>query len=199
MLGSASLSCDRFNSATMTEHAHTMSPTEAARTMLRAAGLRVTSVRLAALAALQASPRALSVADLLELVKLPTADRVTLYRTLSSLADAGITHKVDVGDRVWRYSLTDHAHCTHEHHVHDHPHLVCDTCGAVECLSDAEVVIRPRTAKASERLERLRTGDVTLHGTCERCGESKGDRPARPRRGPGPLAGRVRNRPRRRG
>ena len=155
----------------------------ALKELLRHAKLRVTGVRLSILRALAASKVALdanAVADQLAEAG-DHADRVTVYRTLNTLVDSGIAHRIDPGDRIFRYSLTDHAHCTEGHHEHEHPHMVCDTCGAVECIEDAEVVIKPRAAASSPgastrpgkppRKFRITQQSVLLHGVCERCGE----------------------------
>ena len=104
------------------------------KAQLRAAGLRVTGIRLSIMRALGASRTALDATALDEQLAAAgeSADRVTVYRTLNTLVDSGIAHRIDPGDRIFRYSLTDHAHCTEGHHEHEHPHMVCDACGAVE-------------------------------------------------------------------
>ena len=119
--------------------------------------------------------------------KEPAVDKVTVYRTLNTLVDANLAHRIDPGDRVFRYSLTDHAHCTDDHHNHEHPHMICERCGAVECIEDAEVVIRPRAmghgdsghkdkgvhaTPAKLRRFRVTRQEITLRGTCERCDRS---------------------------
>jgi Fur family ferric uptake transcriptional regulator len=145
---------------------------------LRAANLRVTAIRLALLDLLQHARQPLAAQQIFDDLtakrkpREPKPDRVTVYRTLNSLVDAGLAHKVDPGDRVFRFSLTDHAHCTTEYHVHEHPHFVCDTCGTVECLEEEQVVVKRRTPTpkgehASKR--RVRQEGVVLHGTCETC------------------------------
>ena len=104
----------------------------------------------------------------------PRLNRVTVYRTLNTLVEKGLAHKVDPGDRVFRFSLTDHARCDGEKHVHEHPHFVCDSCGTVECLEGAEVVVKPPApqpkghAKSAAKRQ-VRQDGVVLHGTCESC------------------------------
>lgn len=190
--------------------------------MLRAAGLRVTSMRVDVLRMLANSPVALTAADVLDAFTSgkgksrgqksaagaggggakaeaePVADKVTVYRTLNTLVEANLAHKIDPGDRVFRYSLTDHAHCTDGHHDHEHPHMICERCGAVECIEDAEVVIKPRgshdhaggeakggagknagekgTPGTPSKLRRFRVTrqEITLRGTCERCDRAGG-------------------------
>lgn len=145
--------------------------------LLQHAKLRVTGVRLDLLRILASSTSALPAIDIV--AALPKADRVTVYRTLNALVEAGIAHKVDPGDRIFRFKLTDHAHCEGDHHDHEHPHLVCDACGSVQCLDDAVVTIEPRKGSAG-RWQNIRQQDVTLHGTCGKCDEKPAGKSAQP-------------------
>jgi Fur family ferric uptake transcriptional regulator len=143
-----------------------------AKELLRAARQRVTPVRVAVIEALAASPTALDAAAVVKAAR--PADRVSVYRTLNTLVEAGIAHRIDAGDRIFRYSLTDHSRCDDHHgHKHDHPHIVCDSCGSVECLTDAIVSVRHPAggegAGVGRSRFRVRAQEVTLRGTCERC------------------------------
>lgn len=157
------------------------------RDLLRRGNLRVTGVRLAVLRAMSGSKCAMDAAEIAESLERSgeDADRVTVYRTLNSLVDAGIAHRVDPGDRIFRFSLTDHGRCSGDHHEHEHPHMVCDACGAVECILDAEVSIRPREGAEASVCRRFKVTqqDIMLHGTCDRCSrreeESGSTRPRR--------------------
>lgn len=178
--------------------------------LLRAAGLRVTPVRLAVLRLLCQSSGALSadqVVEELDRVRSAKgrgrgADRVTVYRTLNSLVEAGIAHKVDPGDRVFRFALAgDHARhvpgpgepcgcgasekCGHPEPPlvvprppegeHGHPHFMCETCGKVECLEDTEVVLQPRGGGDRPAVRKsIRQQEVLLRGTCDECGPETG-------------------------
>lgn len=139
------------------------------RERLRAAGLRVTSTRLDILRVMCASDTPLNAQDLQHALPAGSADRVTVYRTLASLVKSGLAHRIDPGDRVWRFRLTEEAHA-------DHPHFVCDACGAVECLDDASVRVSLEGADR-ERAARITQSDVYLHGACDTCA---GHGPRRP-------------------
>jgi Fur family ferric uptake transcriptional regulator len=163
--------------------------------MLRAAKLRVTPIRRAILRVMEDAKNALNAQEIFDRVASSEAaavatsrprdraddadaapDRVTVYRTLNSLVDSGIAHKVDPGDRVFRFSLTDHGACTDEHHVHEHPHFVCDSCGKVECLQDTEVVIHTKSRSHTHAgkdhakpTREVKVDSVMLRGTCASC------------------------------
>jgi Fur family ferric uptake transcriptional regulator len=174
--------------------------------LLRAAGLRVTPIRLGVLRSLCEAREALSADQIIDGLSRarrtrpnrgPKPDRVTVYRTLNALVEAGIAHKVDPGDRVFRFGLAgDHAahapvasrtcdcgpseNCAHPAAApvipsHDadnagHPHFLCESCGKVECMDDTEVVLKPKDDRNPRRSSpRIRQQDVLLRGTCGAC------------------------------
>ncbi len=175
--------------ASPAHHNHApLTPTD----ILRAATLRVTGMRLALLEKLSTARQPATAQqifdDLCTLAKRDRAarpDRVTVYRTLNTLVEKGLAHKVDPGDRIFRFSLTDHARCEGEKHVHEHPHFVCDACGTVECLEGTEVVVKPASAhtEAVPARRKVKPDGVVLHGTCETCV----DEPIRPERRKPPV------------
>jgi Fur family transcriptional regulator, ferric uptake regulator len=145
-----------------------------AKELLRGVGMRVTTVRVAILEALGGAKAPVTAQELAD--QLAEADRVTIYRTLNSLVEAGLAHKVDPGDRVFRFGLTGGAK-KQDTAGHGHPHFVCDECGNVECLEDTEVIVQKKKGAAPVKKKmRLSAKDVLLHGTCEECGEDEGKR-----------------------
>ncbi|MFN0012799.1 MAG: Fur family transcriptional regulator [Phycisphaerales bacterium] len=156
--------------------AHTHQPAFDAKGLLRHAKMRVTAVRVGIIRLLAQTPQALDAQEIERRLDAEATDRVTVYRTLNSLVEAGLAHRVDPGDRVFRYSLTDHSGCSDLHHQHDHPHVVCDSCGKVECLDNATVLIRPAKGsrgEATARSFRVSQQKILLHGTCEQCDRVK--------------------------
>ncbi len=99
--------------------------------ILRAADLRVTPLRLAVLEHLIEAGQPLAHTDVQ--AALPDADRVTLYRTLTSFVEADIAHQVQGLDGTWRF-------CAHADRGDgcpgNHPHFLCTTCGTMTCLLD---------------------------------------------------------------
>lgn len=110
--------------------------TAQAEAQLRAAAVRATSARVRVLAALLGAQRALSHQDVQEQEAFADMDRVTLYRALDCLTDAGLAHKIAGDDRVFRYSAgAEHGmetggSATH----HQHGHFKCTRCAKVFCL-----------------------------------------------------------------
>jgi Fur family ferric uptake transcriptional regulator len=137
---------------------------EAHAASIRAVGLRVTQPRLAVLSVLTKAVGPLSHGDLVDALGGQGFDRVTLYRNLNDLAEAGMVVRTEVGDRVWRFELKEEAHA----HTANHPHFTCTDCGSVSCLPDKVI----RIAAGGGRLPRAirdRSVEVTLRGLCDRC------------------------------
>ncbi|MGQ0627821.1 MAG: Fur family transcriptional regulator [Phycisphaerales bacterium] len=163
------------------------------RARLRGAGLRVTGVRLGIMRVLAAARVGLDAQEVSAKLNSSTTDRVTVYRTLNALVEKGLAHRIDPGDRVFRFRLTAEAGpgsggesrgakggmaegaggpTVHGGAGGGHPHFVCDACGAVECLDDAEVVVQSKpVATARARRYKVVEQNVTLHGVCETCDE----------------------------
>jgi len=147
--------------------------------MLEASGVRATAVRRRVLAVLLLSNRAMSHLDVQ--AALPAMDRVTLYRALDCLTDAGIAHKIPGDDRVFRYSTgKEHpAPGNPANSQHAHGHFKCTRCSRVFCLDDDShdnIMTEPWQTKLENSLETtLGAGfqsheiELTIKGWCADC------------------------------
>ena len=57
-------------------------------------------------------------------------DRVTFYRTLKTLEDAGAIHKIVLQDNTIKYAISETSSCENDIHSHFH----CNKCDEVFCL-----------------------------------------------------------------
>lgn len=130
---------------------------------LRAAGLRSTAPRVAVLRELEAAKTPLSHAELVETLDHEGYDRVTLYRNLTDLTEAGLVVRADLGDHVWRFELRRE----HGRRTGSHPHFTCTDCGTVSCLPDEAV--RLASTKGAPRSVSARQVEIQLRGLCDRC------------------------------
>ncbi len=130
---------------------------------IRSVGLRSTAPRVAVLRALEAASSPLSHADLVESLGHEGYDRVTIYRNLTDLTEAGLVVRADLGDHVWRFELRRAG----PEHSGTHPHFTCTDCGTVSCLPQEAVRITP--AKGAPRAIAARAVEVHLRGRCDRC------------------------------
>ncbi|MFT3695495.1 MAG: transcriptional repressor [Kofleriaceae bacterium] len=113
---------------------------------LKQTSLRVTPTRLWVLRVLASADKPLSHADLV--AQLPwEVERTTVFRALIALTEAGLLRRVDIGDRIWRYTRE----------VAPASSFVCTECGSI-----TEIAIPPRTVHdAAVR--------IVVHGRCDKC------------------------------
>jgi Fur family transcriptional regulator, ferric uptake regulator len=136
---------------------------EALVAMIRAAGLRVTSSRVAVLSALREAALPLSHADVAGKLEHLGVDRTTVYRNLIDLAEAGVLRRSDVG-HTWRFEF---ANDDDDHVSSQHPHFVCTDCGKVACLPPGSVALKAvRGGPGALRRGNL---EIQLRGVCDLC------------------------------
>lgn len=135
-----------------------------AESILQAAGLRCTEGRVAMLEVLLRADNPLTHQEVLRAVEPVGLNRVSVYRALDAFLKAGIVHRVEVGDRVWRFAVCDCGNVG----GHCHPHFTCRSCGKVECLNSVTLspVLEPEKGYIIEEQE------VYWRGLCPEC--SKG-------------------------
>jgi len=127
---------------------------------LRAAGMRVTSTRLAILEVVR-SGRHPAADDVARAVR-ERVGHVTLqavYEALGAFTEAGLLRKIDIGTGPARYE----ARVGDNHH-----HLVCRRCGAVEDV-DCAVGHAPCLEPAARRGYVVDEAEVTFWGLCADC------------------------------
>jgi Fur family ferric uptake transcriptional regulator len=147
---------------------------EQARERVRATGARVTGARVKVLSVLMGAGEALTHTEVQRRLERGEAhellDRVTLYRVLEWLVEAGLAHRVSGPDRVWRFSAHGDGgeRGAHEGHGPQHGHFKCRRCARMFCM------------KASTRLARTVRGmlpdgfagdevELTVLGLCADC------------------------------
>jgi Fur family ferric uptake transcriptional regulator len=131
----------------------------------RKLGLRRTPVRVGVLEVLSRGGRPMSVTQIMG--KLKGVDTVTVYRTLNTFVRKKLVHRVRGEDRSWLYALSTQSDQPPQQHLH--PHFVCDSCGKVECLGDAEIpqsFVRSLGVKPEYDVS---YPEVVLHGMCPKC------------------------------
>ncbi|MBK9965116.1 MAG: transcriptional repressor [Holophagales bacterium] len=147
-----------------TKGAGPLSRLEAARLReeLRGKGLKVTAPRVAVLWALRGSKSPISHGEMADRFEEAGWDRATVYRNLLDLVKAGLARRIDVGDHTWRFETV-----AGDAGSPEHPHFLCNECGAVECLADVTLAGKGRD-KGPKALRREHV-EILLRGLCDRC------------------------------
>jgi Fur family transcriptional regulator, ferric uptake regulator len=146
-------------------------PARRAEALLRHASMRMTPARVRVLSALLDAERAFSHQEVQD--ALGDMDRVTLYRTLDFLTEAGLAHKISGDDRVFRYSAgAEHAasQASNGPH-HQHGHFKCTRCSKVFCLDSSGEAALLRSALEETLGRGFQSHDVefTIKGWCADC------------------------------
>jgi Fe2+ or Zn2+ uptake regulation protein len=97
--------------------------------VLETHALKKTPLRRSILLAFTEAKKALSQGDLIETIskELSVVDRVSIYRNLAHLKDAGVLHEVDSNNYVF---------CSHECEDHAHLLLFCQRCQRHQEIKD---------------------------------------------------------------
>lgn len=126
---------------------------------LTEAGVRITAVRLLVWHCVNEAFRdTFSLSDLEE--HLPTVDRSTLFRTLTTLAAAHLIHEIDDGSGSQKYCL---CRC-HDVEHHGHVHLTCTRCHRTFCLKEMKIPSVP--IPDGFQVEEM---EYVVKGVCRRC------------------------------
>ncbi len=129
--------------------------------LLHSAGLRNTKARKIVLQVLSRADRPLSHQEIAGHPETGSLERVTLYRTLTTLRKAGLLHRVRGIDGVWRFR---------SHHANsgkcggNHIHFMCLECNEMSCLPEQPLpwVKEPEGAEIFGK-------QLVVYGRCARC------------------------------
>ena len=129
--------------------------------LLRSNGLRRTQARKLVLDLMFQVPRPLSHQEIADEPALSQLDRVTLYRTLTTLEQAGLLHRIQGVDGVWRFR----GHAIQEGKCGgDHLHFLCLECKQMTCLPEQALpwVEAPEGAEVFGK-------QLLVYGRCAAC------------------------------
>jgi len=127
--------------------------------------LKKTTPRVAIIQALQTSKAPLSENEVKEKMG-NLYDRITFYRSVQTLMEVGIIHRIIVDNITTRYALN---FCNNKHqHIVDHVHFFCQQCNSLICLNDVKLQnYQLPNEFIAEQCE------VTIKGLCDKCSDIK--------------------------
>lgn len=132
------------------------------REILQKHNLVRTSCRQSIIAAILDAGTAVSEEEIKTKVE-GTYDRTTFYRTLKTLIENGVIHKIVVDNHLIKYALS-----ANKEHKNHHIHFYCNQCGMVECLEMSEIKT-PDLPVGYRKLE----AELIVKGFCSRCNLAK--------------------------
>ena len=125
--------------------------------------IKKTSPRVSIIQALQTSQNPLSEGEVKEKMG-ALYDRITFYRSVQTLMEAGIIHRIVADNITVKYALNS---CDKGHkHQTDHIHFFCQDCNSLICLDEVKTqrYSLPKGFTAQEC-------DVIIKGLCNKCNE----------------------------
>lgn len=134
-----------------------------AQLILKRAGLYKTRARLAVLGVLLDACGPMSRIQISAALSDPV-DKVTVYRTLTCLANANLVHRAYIENRSTFYELAQH--CTR---TQCHPHFKCRKCGRILCLFDLKM---PKVRRRYRGLV-IEHQQIRLEGLCPPCAQTE--------------------------
>lgn len=129
--------------------------------LLKDSGLRCTPAREAVFRLLCRAKQPLTHGEIAQKPAMVDLDRVTLYRTLTVLCEAGLIHRVRGNKGAWHFSV-------HPRNVDrcpgNHPHFLCIRCDKMQCLSEQSLqwVAVPEGVEVIEK-------QLVVRGLCAVC------------------------------
>jgi Fur family ferric uptake transcriptional regulator len=129
------------------------------RDILHTAGLKHTAGREALLQLLMASDSPMTQEEISRNISGAELNRVSVYRALEAFLAAGIVHRVESGDRIWKFAF-----CGCGQPGHCHAHFICRSCGLIECLNGVQIPVLP--VKSGYMVEERA---YYLKGVCAKC------------------------------
>lgn len=138
--------------------------------LIRSVGLRRTETRQVVLNLLHTAEHPLTHQEIAAHPEADGLDRVTLYRTLAALQQAGLVHRVQGLDGSWRFCFhsQDQPGCPG-----NHPHFLCLRCGGMCCLHGQSL---PQVSV--QQGVRVMGKQLVAYGHCLACADNadKGER-----------------------
>ncbi len=123
--------------------------------------MRTTPARLAVLGFLNENPNPLSADVIFDhlMSEHDHADRATIYRILEIFFQKGIIKRLELGEGKYRYELAGRR---------DHHHLVCESCGKIEDVSDCNITeLEDEIAQKKKFI--VKRHALEFFGVCQSC------------------------------
>lgn len=128
---------------------------------LRVVELKATPARLAVLKFLESSNSPVDVSAInmyLSNKKIP-ADPATVFRIINKFTDKGLTRPIQLHEGKFRYELANGT---------DHHHLICESCGSIEDMSDCNVDTLEKEIRNKKDFI-VKNHSLEFFGVCHAC------------------------------
>jgi Fur family ferric uptake transcriptional regulator len=125
-------------------------------------GFKATNQRIEILHVLHSNHKPMILKDIVKKMKVASAHEVTLYRILSTFAEAGLVRQLDLGANVPYFEISDNEH--------DHHHIVCTNCKKMSDFVGCEVdKLIKKALSQTKDFHSVNKHSFELFGLCKKC------------------------------
>jgi len=128
---------------------------------LRQADLKATPTRLAVLSLLEKTNRPVDVGSIIDYLKENSikADPATVFRIVNLFTEKGLTRQIHLNEGKFRYEPSS---------KEDHHHLICNTCGSIEDISDCSIDVLVKEINKKKKFL-VKNHSLEFFGVCKQC------------------------------
>lgn len=130
------------------------------KTVLTQKALKSTTSRLAVLQYLTENTKPLAADAIYDHLKdeHDEADKATIYRTLETFVEKQLIKRLEFGEGKYRYELMGE----------DHHHLICESCGTIEDVSDCNISDLVHEIAVKKKFT-IKRHSLEFFGLCQSC------------------------------
>ncbi len=126
---------------------------------LRSVNLKSTPARISALKLFEKTENPIDANQITQFLKNDLQiDRVTVFRILNSFVEKGLLRKLEFSEGKARYELA----------TEDHHHLICQSCGSIEDISDCNIDALEKEIKTKKKFL-VKQHTLEFYGLCADC------------------------------
>jgi len=128
---------------------------------LNAVNLRATPARIALMRLLETVDKPIDVQSMIQHLDENDVktNPATVFRIVNMLTEKGLLKPIQLNEGKYRYELSSKA---------DHHHLVCETCGNIEDISDCNIDVLEKDIESKKKFK-VTSHSLEFFGICSNC------------------------------
>jgi len=128
---------------------------------LNAVNLRATPARIALLSLLETVDKPIDVQSMIQYLSENDikTDPATVFRIVNMFTEKGLLKPIQLNEGKYRYELSS---------IADHHHLVCESCGNIEDISDCNIDLLEKDIESKKNFK-VTSHSLEFFGICANC------------------------------
>ena len=131
------------------------------REELNAVNLRATPARIALMSLLETTDKPIDVQSMIQYLDENDikTDPATVFRIVNMFTEKGLLKPIQLNEGKYRYELAS---------ISDHHHLVCESCGNIEDISDCSIDLLEKDIETKKEFK-VTSHSLEFFGICANC------------------------------